>query len=119
MSAEFGVFLPVASGGWIVSRNTPVLDGGWPQNLEAARIAATVSVTSRILCPPTKGTRTGACGINTATESGKFENRPLIRILSHSLNIHWLDALFNRKSHPLAAPVIKAKIAGTVAAWLA
>ncbi len=39
MSAEFGVFLPVASGGWIVSRNTPLLDGGWAQNLEAARIA--------------------------------------------------------------------------------
>ncbi|HWY62124.1 MAG TPA: LLM class flavin-dependent oxidoreductase [Rhizomicrobium sp.] len=36
MSAEFGVFLPVASGGWIVSRNTPVLDGGWPQNRDAA-----------------------------------------------------------------------------------
>ena len=39
MSAEFGVFLPVASGGWIVSRNTPVLDGGWPQNRDAAVIA--------------------------------------------------------------------------------
>jgi pyrimidine oxygenase len=39
MSAEFGVFLPVASGGWIVSRNTPVLDGGWPQNRDAAIIA--------------------------------------------------------------------------------
>ena len=39
MTAEFGVFLPVASGGWIVSRNTPVLDGGWPQNRDAAIIA--------------------------------------------------------------------------------
>src|SRR3984957_4952194 len=39
MSAEFGVFLPVASGGWIVSRNTPVLDGGWAQNRDAALIA--------------------------------------------------------------------------------
>jgi pyrimidine oxygenase len=39
MSAEFGVFLPVANGGWIVSRNTPVLDGGWPQNRDAALIA--------------------------------------------------------------------------------
>jgi pyrimidine oxygenase len=36
---EFGVFLPVASGGWIVSRNTPLLDGGWPQNRDAAIIA--------------------------------------------------------------------------------
>jgi pyrimidine oxygenase len=33
---EFGVFLPVANGGWIVSRNTPLLDGGWPQNRDAA-----------------------------------------------------------------------------------
>jgi pyrimidine oxygenase len=39
MSAEFGVFLPVANGGWIVSRNTPLLDGGWPQNRDAALIA--------------------------------------------------------------------------------
>ena len=39
MSAQFGVFLPVASGGWIVSRNTPVLDGGWPQNRDAAILA--------------------------------------------------------------------------------
>jgi pyrimidine oxygenase len=36
---EFGVFLPVASGGWIVSRHTPRLDGGWPQNRDAAVIA--------------------------------------------------------------------------------
>jgi pyrimidine oxygenase len=33
---EFGVFLPVANGGWIVSKATPVLDGGWPQNRDAA-----------------------------------------------------------------------------------
>ncbi|HWF64799.1 MAG TPA: LLM class flavin-dependent oxidoreductase, partial [Rhizomicrobium sp.] len=37
--AEFGVFLPVANGGWIVSRNTPLLDGGWAQNRDAALIA--------------------------------------------------------------------------------
>src|ERR1700759_3454837 len=36
---EFGVFLPVASGGWIVSRNTPLLDGGWAQNRDPAIIA--------------------------------------------------------------------------------
>jgi pyrimidine oxygenase len=37
--AEFGVFLPIANGGWIVSCNTPALDGGWAQNREAALIA--------------------------------------------------------------------------------
>ena len=36
---EFGVFLPVANGGWIVSRTTPVLDGGWAQNRDAALLA--------------------------------------------------------------------------------
>lgn len=36
---EFGVFLPIANGGWIVSRTTPVLDGGWEQNREAALLA--------------------------------------------------------------------------------
>lgn len=35
----FGVFLPVASGGWIVSETAPRLDGLWPQNLAAARAA--------------------------------------------------------------------------------
>jgi pyrimidine oxygenase len=39
MSAEFGVFLPVANGGWIVSTTTPRLDGGWMQNRDAALIA--------------------------------------------------------------------------------
>jgi hypothetical protein len=34
---EYGVFLPVANGGWIVSRATPLLDGGWTQNRDAAR----------------------------------------------------------------------------------
>jgi pyrimidine oxygenase len=36
---EFGVFLPVANGGWIVSATTPPLDGGWLQNRDAALIA--------------------------------------------------------------------------------
>jgi len=36
---EYGVFLPVANGGWIVSRATPPLDGGWQQNRDAALIA--------------------------------------------------------------------------------
>ncbi len=35
----FGVFLPVANGGWIISRATPKLDGLWPQNLAAAQAA--------------------------------------------------------------------------------
>jgi pyrimidine oxygenase len=33
---DFGVFLPVANGGWIISKTTPVLDGLWAQNLAAA-----------------------------------------------------------------------------------
>jgi pyrimidine oxygenase len=36
---EFGVFLPVANGGWIVSTATPGLDGSWTQNRDAALIA--------------------------------------------------------------------------------
>lgn len=36
---EYGVFLPVANGGWIVSKSTPRLDGGWQQNRDAALIA--------------------------------------------------------------------------------
>jgi pyrimidine oxygenase len=33
---EFGVFLPVANGGWIVSKTSPALNDLWKQNLEAA-----------------------------------------------------------------------------------
>ena len=33
---EYGVFLPIANGGWIVSNTTPPLDGGWTQNRDAA-----------------------------------------------------------------------------------
>ncbi len=36
---EYGVFLPIANGGWIVSTATPSLDGGWQQNRDAALIA--------------------------------------------------------------------------------
>jgi len=36
---EFGVFLPIANGGWIISKNTPPLDASYKQNREAAMIA--------------------------------------------------------------------------------
>lgn len=36
---DFGVFLPVANGGWIVSKTTPTLDGLYAQN-RAAAVAA-------------------------------------------------------------------------------
>jgi pyrimidine oxygenase len=38
-SKEFGVFLPIAKGGWIISRNTPPLDASYRQNREAAILA--------------------------------------------------------------------------------
>lgn len=38
-SKEFGVFLPIAKGGWIISRSTPVLDASYRQNREAAILA--------------------------------------------------------------------------------
>jgi pyrimidine oxygenase len=39
---DFGVFLPVANGGWIVSKTTPNLDGLYAQN-RAAAVAAWIS----------------------------------------------------------------------------
>ncbi|PTT76527.1 LLM class flavin-dependent oxidoreductase, partial [Pseudomonas sp. HMWF010] len=36
---DFGVFMPMANGGWIISRNTPTLDGLYPQNRAAAVLA--------------------------------------------------------------------------------
>lgn len=36
---EFGVFLPIASGGWIISKTTPPLTASYQQNREAAILA--------------------------------------------------------------------------------
>lgn len=36
---EFGVFLPIANGGWVISKNAPRLDGLYQTNREAAIIA--------------------------------------------------------------------------------
>ncbi len=41
---DFGVFLPVANGGWIISDTTPPLDGLWKQNLAAAVTADEVGM---------------------------------------------------------------------------
>jgi pyrimidine oxygenase len=41
---DFGVFLPVANGGWIISDTTPPLDGLWKQNLAAAVTAEEVGM---------------------------------------------------------------------------
>jgi pyrimidine oxygenase len=41
---HFGVFLPVANGGWIISKTTPSLDGLWKQNLAAAVTADEVGM---------------------------------------------------------------------------
>lgn len=36
---DFGIFLPMANGGWIMSRNAPKLDGSYAYNREVARLA--------------------------------------------------------------------------------
>ena len=41
---EYGVFLPVANGGWIISSTTPPLDGLWKQNLAASVTADEVGM---------------------------------------------------------------------------
>ena len=41
---DFGVFLPVANGGWIVSKTAPSLDGLWKSNLDAAMTADKVGL---------------------------------------------------------------------------
>ena len=41
---EFGVFLPVANGGWIISKTAPTLDGLYQQNRAAAVVADEVGM---------------------------------------------------------------------------
>ena len=36
---DLGIFMPMANGGWILSKNAPRLDGSYDYNLEAAKIA--------------------------------------------------------------------------------
>ena len=36
---DFGIFMPMANGGWIISKTAPVLDGLYPQNRAAAVLA--------------------------------------------------------------------------------
>lgn len=36
---DLGIFLPMANGGWILSSNTPTLDGSYSYNREVARLA--------------------------------------------------------------------------------
>jgi pyrimidine oxygenase len=36
---DLGIFMPMANGGWILSKNAPPLDGSYDYNLKAARIA--------------------------------------------------------------------------------
>lgn len=37
--AQFGVFLPIANGGWIISRTRPVVDGSYALNCSVAQLA--------------------------------------------------------------------------------
>ena len=41
---DLGVFLPIANGGWILSSNTPVLDGSYASNREAALLAEAIGL---------------------------------------------------------------------------
>ncbi len=41
---DFGVFMPMANGGWIISKTTPVLDGLYQQNRAAAIVADEVGM---------------------------------------------------------------------------
>lgn len=43
-SKDFGVFLPVANGGWIISKTSPPLNDLWAQNRQAAIIADEVGL---------------------------------------------------------------------------
>lgn len=36
---DIGIFMPMANGGWIISKNSPRLDGSYDYNLEVAKIA--------------------------------------------------------------------------------
>ncbi|HEY0271170.1 MAG TPA: LLM class flavin-dependent oxidoreductase, partial [Sphingomonas sp.] len=36
---DLGIFLPIANGGWILSKNAPTLDGSYDYNRKVAKLA--------------------------------------------------------------------------------
>ncbi|MGQ4828114.1 hypothetical protein, partial [Enterococcus faecalis] len=36
---DLGIFMPMANGGWIISKNSPRLDGSFDYNLQVAKLA--------------------------------------------------------------------------------
>ena len=41
---DLGIFMPMANGGWILSKNAPPIDGGYDYNLAAARLADAIGL---------------------------------------------------------------------------
>jgi len=41
---DLGIFMPMANGGWILSKNAPTLDGSYDYNLKAARLAEDIGL---------------------------------------------------------------------------
>lgn len=41
---DLGIFMPMANGGWIMSKNSPRLDGSYAYNLECARLAEDIGL---------------------------------------------------------------------------
>ncbi|WP_408636621.1 LLM class flavin-dependent oxidoreductase [Novosphingobium aquimarinum] len=41
---DLGIFMPMANGGWIMSRNSPRLDGSYEYNLKAAKLAEDIGL---------------------------------------------------------------------------
>jgi pyrimidine oxygenase len=41
---DLGIFMPMANGGWILSKNAPTLDGSYDYNLAAARLAEDIGL---------------------------------------------------------------------------
>lgn len=43
-SKDFGIFMPIANGGWILSSTTPVIDGSYEYNRQAALLAEEIGL---------------------------------------------------------------------------
>jgi pyrimidine oxygenase len=41
---DLGIFMPMANGGWIISKNAPALDGSYDYNLKAAKLAEDIGL---------------------------------------------------------------------------
>ena len=96
---EFGIFLPIANGGWIVSRATPPLDGGWALNRDAALLAEEQGFDFVMAMGKWRGKPTGRIVLRGESGRGPWESVIDVGGVAPSAANAALASLWAREAH--------------------